>query len=210
MNIDPDAIFSDVRDDAAGRDASLRRSSISSIRTSFRSRSVQNRALQSFDKLQSMSRRLRSHPSCGTSCDLEWSACRYRGDAMSSNVTLRKSSCRRFRYSRMTPRRPSGTPANERVSFRELRHPRSNVMIYWATSTIDSSFMLYYDFMNSGAAPWTVEGIRQKMGWSDVPPGVRDLPERYFATSARVGGAVFQRSTLDGDAARRSFCSDGR
>jgi hypothetical protein len=40
-------------------------------------------------------------------------------------------------------------------------------MIYWATSTIDSSFMPYYDFMNSGVARWTVEGIRQKMGWAE-------------------------------------------
>jgi hypothetical protein len=30
--------------------------------------------------------------------------------------------------------------------------------------------MPYYDFMNSGAARWTVEGIRQKMGSSDVSP----------------------------------------
>lgn len=68
----------------------------------------------------------------------------------------------------------------------------TNVMIYWATSTIDSSFLPYYDFMNSGAARWTVEGIKQKMGSSDVPPAAfaifpkdisqppREWAERFF------------------------------
>jgi microsomal epoxide hydrolase len=68
----------------------------------------------------------------------------------------------------------------------------TNVTIYWATATIDSAFLPYYDFMNSGAARWTVEGIKEKLGASDVPPAAfaifpkdisqppREWAERFF------------------------------
>ena len=50
-------------------------------------------------------------------------------------------------------------------------------MIYWATGTIGSSFLPYYDFTNSGAITWMVEAFKQWTGSSDVPAGFARFPK---------------------------------
>jgi len=67
----------------------------------------------------------------------------------------------------------------------------ANVTLYWATETIYSSFLPYYDSMNAGALTWIIEMIKGWMGSTKVPtalasfprdllPPPREWAERYF------------------------------
>jgi microsomal epoxide hydrolase len=68
----------------------------------------------------------------------------------------------------------------------------TNVMVYWITGTIESSFLPYYDFMNGGPATWAAEAFKEWMGSTErVPAGFaifpkdishppRDWAERFF------------------------------
>jgi microsomal epoxide hydrolase len=53
----------------------------------------------------------------------------------------------------------------------------TNIMIYWLTGTIGSSFLPYYDFMNGGALTWMVEAFKQWIGSSDVPAAFAIFPK---------------------------------
>jgi pimeloyl-ACP methyl ester carboxylesterase len=53
----------------------------------------------------------------------------------------------------------------------------TQVMIYWATDTIGSSFLPYYDFTSSGALTWIKEAIKQWTGSSSVPTGFAMFPK---------------------------------
>ena len=53
----------------------------------------------------------------------------------------------------------------------------TNIMIYWATGTIGSSFLPYYDFMNAGPLTWISEKLREWVGSSDVPAGFAIFPK---------------------------------
>jgi pimeloyl-ACP methyl ester carboxylesterase len=53
----------------------------------------------------------------------------------------------------------------------------TNVMIYWVTATIESSFLPYYDFMNSGATTWIVEAFKNWVGSSRVPAAFARFPK---------------------------------
>jgi microsomal epoxide hydrolase len=53
----------------------------------------------------------------------------------------------------------------------------TNVMIYWVTGTIESSFLPYYDFMNSGATTWIVEAFKKWVGSSRVPAAFARFPK---------------------------------
>jgi len=53
----------------------------------------------------------------------------------------------------------------------------TNIMIYWATATIGSSFLPYYDFTNSGPLTWMVEAFKQWTGSSDVPAAFALFPK---------------------------------
>ena len=52
----------------------------------------------------------------------------------------------------------------------------ANITIYWATQTINSSFLPYYDFINAGALTWIVEMVKQWTGSSRVPTGFASFP----------------------------------
>ena len=52
----------------------------------------------------------------------------------------------------------------------------TNLMIYWATETINSSFWLYYDAANAGAMTWMGEMIKKWTGSSRVPAGFASFP----------------------------------
>lgn len=67
----------------------------------------------------------------------------------------------------------------------------TNIMIYWATETINSSFRLYYDAMSAGAMTWISETLKNWIGSSEVPtafanfpknilPPPREFAERFF------------------------------
>ena len=53
----------------------------------------------------------------------------------------------------------------------------ANVMLYWATGTIASSFLPYYDFTSSGALRWMVEGVKQWIGSTTVPAAFALFPK---------------------------------
>jgi len=52
----------------------------------------------------------------------------------------------------------------------------TNLTIYWATETINSSFGFYYDAANAGAVTWIVEMIKKWTGSSTVPTGFASFP----------------------------------
>jgi microsomal epoxide hydrolase len=68
----------------------------------------------------------------------------------------------------------------------------TQLMIYWVTGTIDSSFMPYYDFGAAGPVRWTTEGVKTWLGASrdtpaafalfpkDLVPPPREWAERFF------------------------------
>jgi microsomal epoxide hydrolase len=67
----------------------------------------------------------------------------------------------------------------------------THVMIYWATESIGTSFLLYYDYANAGALTWIKEGMKKWAGPSSVPAAFalfpkdisqppRDWTERFF------------------------------
>ena len=53
----------------------------------------------------------------------------------------------------------------------------ANVMIYWVTGTINSSFAPYYDIAHAGAATWIKQKARQLTGSSDVPAAFAMFPK---------------------------------
>jgi microsomal epoxide hydrolase len=53
----------------------------------------------------------------------------------------------------------------------------TNIMIYWATETIGSSFLPYHDFTKSGPLTWMVEAFKEWTGSSDVPAAFAMFPK---------------------------------
>jgi pimeloyl-ACP methyl ester carboxylesterase len=53
----------------------------------------------------------------------------------------------------------------------------TNVMIYWATETIGSSFQPYYDLTHAGVARWMFEKAKEWVGSSEVPTGFALFPK---------------------------------
>jgi pimeloyl-ACP methyl ester carboxylesterase len=67
----------------------------------------------------------------------------------------------------------------------------TNVMIYWLTETIQSSFQPYHDIMRAGAGRWMKEKVKETLGSSRTPAGFalfhkdissppREWAERFF------------------------------
>jgi microsomal epoxide hydrolase len=98
----------------------------------------------------------------------------------------------------------------------------TNIMIYWATQTIESSFQPYRDFMKAGPARWTAEAVKDWIG-SDATPAAfarfpadishppREWAERFFNvqrwTEMPAGGhfAAFEEPELLADDIRAFF-----
>ena len=52
----------------------------------------------------------------------------------------------------------------------------TNITLYWATATINSSFDFYADVANAGAMTWIVELLKKWTGSSKVPAGFARFP----------------------------------
>jgi len=52
-----------------------------------------------------------------------------------------------------------------------------NVMLYWVTETIGSSFLPYYDLTHAGALRWILEKAKEWAGSSEVPAGFALFPK---------------------------------
>ncbi len=53
----------------------------------------------------------------------------------------------------------------------------TNIMIYWLTDSIQSSFMPYYDIMNAGALTWIGEKFKEWTGSTAVPAAFALFPK---------------------------------
>jgi pimeloyl-ACP methyl ester carboxylesterase len=53
----------------------------------------------------------------------------------------------------------------------------THLMIYWATESIGTSFLPYYDYANAGALTWIQEGVKNWMGSSKVPAAFAIFPK---------------------------------
>jgi len=53
----------------------------------------------------------------------------------------------------------------------------TNVMIYWVTESIGSSFQPYYDLVNAGAPRWIIQKAKEWLGSSAVPAGFALFPK---------------------------------
>jgi hypothetical protein len=53
----------------------------------------------------------------------------------------------------------------------------TQVMIYWLTGSIGTSFLPYYDFANAGSLAWMQEGVKNLIGSSKVPAGFALFPK---------------------------------
>ncbi len=53
----------------------------------------------------------------------------------------------------------------------------TNIMLYWSTETIGSSFLPYYDLTHAGVARWMIEKAKEWIGSSDVPAGFALFPK---------------------------------
>jgi microsomal epoxide hydrolase len=53
----------------------------------------------------------------------------------------------------------------------------TNLTIYWATGTIGSAFLPYYDFMNGGPLTWMAEAVKQWTGSKSVPTAIARFPK---------------------------------
>jgi len=53
----------------------------------------------------------------------------------------------------------------------------TNIMIYWVTQTIGSSFQPYRDFMKAGAARWIKEAAKGWLGSTKTPTGLALFPK---------------------------------
>ena len=50
-------------------------------------------------------------------------------------------------------------------------------MIYWATNSIGTSFLPYYDYSNASALTWVKEGIKNWVGSCKVPAAFALFPK---------------------------------
>lgn len=53
----------------------------------------------------------------------------------------------------------------------------SQIMIYWATESIGTSFLPYYDYANAGAWTWIQEGVKNWIGSTKVPAAFAIFPK---------------------------------
>jgi microsomal epoxide hydrolase len=53
----------------------------------------------------------------------------------------------------------------------------SNVVLYWATETINDAFAPYYDITHAGASTWIKQKLKQFTGTSDVPAAFAMFPK---------------------------------
>jgi hypothetical protein len=53
----------------------------------------------------------------------------------------------------------------------------TNIMLYWTTQTIESSFQPYRDVMKAGALRWTMEAAKGWVGSSKTPAGFALFPK---------------------------------
>jgi len=52
----------------------------------------------------------------------------------------------------------------------------TNVMIYWVTQSIGTSFLAYFDYANAGAMTWMSQGLKNWAGSSTVPAAFALFP----------------------------------
>ena len=67
----------------------------------------------------------------------------------------------------------------------------TNVMLYWVTRTINSSFLPYYDVANAGAMTWITQKFKEWKGKSDVPAAFAMFPKDLTSPPREWGERFF-------------------
>jgi hypothetical protein len=70
----------------------------------------------------------------------------------------------------------------------------TNIMIYWATESIGSSF--HYDYAHASALTWMKEGMKKWTGSSKVPAAFALFPKDISRAPREMGRALFPCATL--------------
>ena len=67
----------------------------------------------------------------------------------------------------------------------------TNVMIYWVTGTIESSFQPYRDVVSAGAIRWMTEAAKEALGASKTPAGFARFPKDISSPPRRWAERFF-------------------
>jgi len=67
----------------------------------------------------------------------------------------------------------------------------TNVMLYWVTGTISSSFLPYYDTTQAGAMTWIMQKIKEWKGSSEVPAAFAMFPKDLTSPPREWGERFF-------------------
>jgi pimeloyl-ACP methyl ester carboxylesterase len=70
----------------------------------------------------------------------------------------------------------------------------TNVMIYWATGTIGTSFQPYSDVMEAGAVRWMKEAAKKLVGSKSTPAGFAMFPKDLSSPPREWAERFFQVS----------------
>jgi hypothetical protein len=71
----------------------------------------------------------------------------------------------------------------------------TNIMVYWTSGTIGSSFLPYYDFTQASVMRWILEKAKEWVGGRTCPPDSRSLP-RTPSTRRASGRSAFTTSSV--------------
>ena len=82
--------------------------------------------------------------------------------------------------------------------------------LYWATETIYSSFLPYYDATNASALTWIVEMVRRWTGSSQVPMAFASFPRDLLPPPREWAERYFNVQRWTEMPPGRAFCGDGR
>ena len=85
----------------------------------------------------------------------------------------------------------------------------TNVMLYWVTGTIESSFQPYRDVVSSAGLRWMAEAARAVRGAAKTPAGFALFPKDDLQSPAGLGGTVLRREAVDRAATGRTFRGTG-
>ena len=80
-------------------------------------------------------------------------------------------------------------PIDETAESRCWSQRFTRTLIYWATGSIGTSFLPYYDYSNAGPVTWAKEGIKSWVGSRKVP--ARSLSFQRISVIPRNGQRFF-------------------
>src|SRR5262249_39144716 len=68
----------------------------------------------------------------------------------------------------------------------------TSIVLYWATGTIGTSFLPYFDLMHAGAPRWILEKTKEWLGSKKVPAGFAMFPRDLTSPPREWAERVFR------------------